>query len=356
MSLEAHARARRRTEWLAFVAAGLPGAALAVLWAIDVVPERLAVLAFAPSYIGLNLVHMAGTYTRAYLGREGFRHAPTERVAIPAALVLSSIVLDAAGATLTLLALQYYLSIHHGLMQTYGILRAGQRRAGRALSARALRLDQGACLLLPMGALVYRARAVCHTYEGLPLAAPPAWLAAALATAGALALVAFVARELRARLCGEAVDPLGVALVVSTNLVWSALLVAIDHPLLPLYAIASGHYAQQIYFVWRFCASPDALARVPSALRAAVAPPSRTGFVLALAVLGGGVLVVLTGLTVAAQAAFGAAGLREAGALAIPPWLSAMIGINLSHYWLESRVWRAPASKTAIGVGSRAAA
>src|SRR5690606_28956181 len=145
-----------------------------------------------------------------------------------AVLLFVAILLEAAGATLALLAVQYYVSIYHGLMQNYGLLRFVPRRAGRSLGDRALLPDRAACLLLPRAAVVYRARAVCQTYEGVPLASPPAWLAPALAVPGALALVLSVGRELRALARGEPVDPLGVALVVVTNLLWSGLLVFIE--------------------------------------------------------------------------------------------------------------------------------
>jgi hypothetical protein len=45
------------------------------------------------------------------------------------------------------------------------------------------------------------------------------------------------------------VDPIGVGILFGTNLLWSALLVANPHPAMPLYALASGHYAQYLYFV-----------------------------------------------------------------------------------------------------------
>jgi hypothetical protein len=342
---------RRRTEWLAYVLAGLPGALLAIVGATGLVPERLAVLAFAPSFVGLNLVHMAGTWSRAYLGRNGWRHAPIERGVIPALVVLGSIGLEAAGATVALIGAQYYLSIHHGLMQNYGILRSTQRRAGRAIPARALRLDQAACLLMPLAALVHRARSVCHTYEGLPLARPPEWIAPALGVAGAVALFAFVARETRAHMRGEEVDPMGIALVLSTNALWSGLLLAVEHPLLPLYAIASGHYVQQIYFVWRSSAASGALERVPAFARAFVAPPARVGFLVGLGALGGVVLLALTGLSAGAQWLAQAVGLRSLAEPPIAPWLAALIGVNLSHYWLESRIWRAPTVRPAPPIG-----
>ncbi|HEY8431172.1 MAG TPA: hypothetical protein VIL20_22485, partial [Sandaracinaceae bacterium] len=215
-------------------------------------------------------------------------------------------------------------------------LRFGQRRAGRSLGDRALLLDRAACLLLPMAAVVYRACAVCHTYEGVPLASPPAWLAPALAVPGALALVLFVGRELRALARGEPVDPLGVALVVVTNLLWSGLLVFIEHPLLPLYAIASGHYAQQLYFVWRANGAPGSLRELPPRVRALVAPPARIGFLAALATAGGTVLAGLTLLSIVARKLLGGPG----PGIDVPPWLAAMIGVNFSHYWLEARIYR----------------
>src|SRR5690606_22332042 len=160
-------RPARRSEWLAYVLSGIPGAALATAAAAGLVSEQIAVLAFAPSYVGLNLAHMAATWSRTWLAREGWRHAVVARAVVPAGLRVGAILVEGAGATLALLAVPYCVSIYHGLMQNYGLLRFGQRRAGRRLGDRALLLDRAACLLFPMAAVVYRARAVCHTYEGV---------------------------------------------------------------------------------------------------------------------------------------------------------------------------------------------
>jgi hypothetical protein len=130
-----------------------------------------------------------------------------------------------------------------------------------------------------------------------------------------------------------------VAMVVATNVLWSLLLVGLPHPMLPLYAIASGHYVQQLYFVWRFESRRAGFASLPERVRAWVAPPSRFGYLAGLTAAGGAVLFALTLVTVAVRAA--TAGVRPADALVVPPWLAAMTGINLSHYWLEHRIWRA---------------
>jgi hypothetical protein len=160
-----------------------------------------------------------------------------------------------------------------------------------------------------------------------------------MAAAGAAALLGFLALELRAFVRGEPVAPLGVAIVVITDLLWSALLVGIAHPLLPLYALASGHYVQHLYFVWRFEHREGALGIVPAGIRERIAPRRPLFYLAALGALGAFVVLGLTFLTVGARAALGAIGLGPAG-YALPPWTAAMIGVNLSHYWLDHRVWR----------------
>jgi hypothetical protein len=167
---------------------------------------------------------------------------------------------------------------------------------------------------------------------------PPAWLSTLLLAAGAAALVAFVVRELVAFARGEPVEPLGVALVVSTNLVWSGLLLWLSHPALPLYAIALGHYVQQLAFVWRVPATHEQLARLRPGRRL-----TALWWVLGLTVVAGAVVAALTLVTVGARGLALALTLRAPAALVVPPWVAAMVGVNLSHYWLEHRIWRRPA-------------
>jgi hypothetical protein len=332
----------RRAEWGCYVLGTIPGALLAFAAWRGLVPEKVALAVFALSFVGLNLAHMAATWSRVYLTPRGWRSAPVERLYLPAALMLGAICFEATGWGATLLVVQYYLSLHHATLQNYGILRATQRRAGRSLEGAATRLDQAACLLLPLGALLYRSREISHTYSTAPVPPPPQWLVASVMGAGAVALAAFLAREALASRAGEPVDPIGVGMVLSTNVVWTALLVGIDHPAIPLYALASSHYIQYLYFVWRFEQARPGLELVPARLRPLVAPPSRLAYLAGLTALGGGVVVGLTLLSVVIRAALSSFGLRPVDALDIPPWAAAMIGVNLSHYWLDHRIWRSP--------------
>ena len=340
-----------RKEWLCYVASPLPGAFLALAAGAGLVGEVAALYLFSLSFVGLNLAHMAATWSRAYFDARGLREAMLERAVVPALLVVIAIGGEAAGYGAALLGAQYYLSLHHAMMQNYGLSRALQRGAGRRLSPLSLRVDQAACLLLPLGALLYRARAVCHTYSTAPLLAPPLALVIAISILGAIALAAHVAREVLASRRGEPVDPLGPAIVVSQALLWSALPVWIDHPAIPLYALASGHYVQYLYFVWKVERSRPGLGVVPLWLRARFAPPSRLAYLVALTGLGGMVVVVLSLGVVALRAAAEASGARPSGALPIPPWAAAMIGVNLAHYWLDHRIWRvrrAPSASDAL--------
>jgi hypothetical protein len=335
-------RAAPRSEWLAYVLGGLPGALLALLAATGIVSERAAMALFAPSFVGLNLAHMASAWGHAYLDAPGWRGARVERVVVPAALVLGALGVDAVGGGALLLAAQSWLSLHHAAMQNYGLLRATQRRRGRVLAASALRVDQAACLLPTLGALAHRARAVCSVYDGAALPAPPAALEVVLLGAGVVALAAFVAREATAAARGEPVDPLGVALVLSTSLLWPALLMGLRHPALPLYAIASGHYIQQIFFVWR---RPATRAWFGARWSRWTAPPARLGYLAGLAAVGAAVVLLLTSATAVARALADAAGVRPAAPTAAPTWLAAMIGVNLWHYWIEGRIWRGPSAR-----------
>ena len=326
-------------EWSAFVCSNLPGVALATAAAAGFVPQSLALALFAISFVGLNLMHMGATWTRVYV-RPTWQSRPVERLAIPVALAGFALVFEAVGGGALLLTLQYFLSFHHALMQNYGLLRASQRRTGRSVD---VRLDMAACLLLPGAALLYRAGAVCGRYEGAVLPVVPLPLVETIGLAGALALVAFAWREYRSHRHGEHVDPIGLGLLFGTNLMWSAMLVGNPDPLLPLYALASGHYAQYLYFVWRAEAreAPLVVSDMPwRAQLESILRSSQVRYLVVLLALGGGVTLLLTFASTGLRAAALSAGLRPEGALEMPPWAAAMIGINLEHYWLDHRIWR----------------
>src|SRR5262249_5453064 len=76
-------------------------------------------------------------------------------------------------------------------------------------------------------------------------------------------------------------------------------------------------------------------ARLRSALRS-----SRLQYLLVLLAFGGTVTLVLTFVSSGLRAAALSAGLRPESTLDIPAWAAAMIGVNLEHYWLDSRIWR----------------
>jgi hypothetical protein len=234
---------------------------------------------------------------------------------------------------------QYFLSFHHALMQNYGLVRASQRRSGRRIDAR---LDLAACLLLPGAALLYRAGMVCDTYSGALLPAAPLALVQVLGVAGVLALAAFARREWQSYRAGEHVDPIGIGLLFGTNLIWAGLLVGNPDPAMPLYALASGHYAQYLYFVWRVEARDPAAAsgqwvgpRLQSELRSS---PLR--YLIVLLAMGGAVTLLLTFASAGLRAGAVLMEWRPQGALDIAPWAAAMIGVNLEHYWLDHRIWR----------------
>lgn len=322
---------------MVFVWSSVPGAALATA-ATVVVPERAALALFAVSFVGLNLMHMGATWTRVYV-RPSWRAHPVERLAVPLSLAAFALLYEAIGGGALLLALQYVLSFHHALMQNYGIVRASQRRTGRSLDPR---LDLAACLLLPGAALLYRAGAVCDQYAGAPLPSVPAALVRTMGGAGLVALAAFAWREWRARRCGENVDPIGIGILLGTNLLWSALLVGISHPATPLYALASGHYIQYLYFVWHAEAREPATAstatlrvRLQNGLHS-----SRLRYIVLLLAMGGAVTLLLTFASIGLRSAATWMALRPDDALDIPPWAAAMIGVNLEHYWLDHRIWR----------------
>jgi len=211
-----------------------------------------------------------------------------------------------------------------------------------------------ACVLGPMAALVYRARAINATYNGAPLLVPPMWLAWMLATGGAIAMITVFVRELRATRSGERVDGLALGVMFITNGTWIALLVFIRHPALPFYALASGHYVQYLYFVWRQQHRTEALTVLPSVVRERIAPPSRGSYLAALLAIGGAVTVALTLIALGLRGLATIAGLRPAAAMATPPWAAAMLAINLQHYWLDHRIWRAPRRTPSVAVAARA--
>lgn len=335
-------------EWIAFVWSSVPGLLLAVAAAAGYVPESLALALFAVSFVGLNLMHMGATWARVYV-RPGWRVNPLERLVVPLGLAGFAISFEAIGGGALLLGAQYFISFHHALMQNYGLLRAAQRQGGRHLDGR---LDLAACLLLPGAALLYRANAVCGLYSGAPLPTVPMPLVQAMAIAGGLALAAFAWREWRAARDGEAVDPIGFGLLFGTNLTWSAMLIGDAHPAIPLFALASAHYVQYVYFVRRVelrdrpAGSHNPLrARVQAALRA-----SPLQYATALLVVAASVTLLLTFVSVGLREAAVATGLRPENALAIPPWAAAMLGVNLEHYWLDRRIWRSakPAAVAAV--------
>ncbi len=327
-------------DWLCHVGSAIPGASLALATHAGFIPEHIAVVLFSLSFVGLNLAHMAATWSRVYLDPQTIKQALIERAWLPALLVVLAIGGESLGYGAALLGVQYYLSLHHAMMQNYGLSRMVQRRSGRTLSPISLRIDQAACFLLPFGALLYRARSVCRTYSTATLLAPPLWLVIPITIAGSIALIAHVGREILAYRRGEPVEPLGPAILVSQVLLWSGLPLVIDHPAIPLYALASGHYVQYLYFVWTFEKSRPGLGLVPNVIRQRIAPPAKFGYLVALTGFGGFVVVLLTLLTIGVRTVADANGLRPATALPIAPWAAAMIGVNLAHYWLDHRIWR----------------
>jgi hypothetical protein len=335
-------------EWMAFVWSSVPGAALAVAYAAGAIPEAIAMSLFAVSFVGLNLMHMGATWARVYV-RPSWRQRPLERLAVPAALAAFALCYEAVGGGAVLLAAQYFLSFHHAIMQNYGLVRASQRRSRREVDAR---LDLAACLLLPGAALLYRAGAVSNRYSGALLPAFPAALIQTMAIAGVAALLGFAWREWHAYRNGERVDPIGPGIVFGPNLLWSAMLVAIPHPAAPLYALASGHYVQYLYFVWHAQEHdpPEGISpRIGPRMRLALRT-SRLRYLAGILAMGGVVTVLLTFAASGLRAAAGAMMLRPDGALDIAPWAAAMIGVNFEHYWLDHRIWRTSRPAIAVAV------
>jgi hypothetical protein len=324
-------------DWAAFVWSSVPGAVLATAAARGVVSEPLALGLFAISFVGLNLMHMGATWARVYV-RPAWRAHPMERLAVPIGLAAFALVFEAIGGGALLLTAQYFLSFHHALMQNYGLLRASQRRTNRSVDPR---LDLAACLLLPGAALLYRAGMVCDRYSGALLPSVPLPLVAAMAATGVVALAAFAWREWRSHRRGEHVDPIASGLLLGTNLVWSALLVGNPHPAMPLYAFASAHYVQYLYFVRHVEAREPANAATPVTARLQVMlRSSRLGYLMVLLGMAGTVALLLTFISVGLRAAAVSMQWRPEGALDLAPWAAAMIGVNLEHYWLDRRIWR----------------
>lgn len=327
-------------EWLAFVWSSVPGLILASVAAAGLIPRSVALSVFAISFVGFNLMHMGATWARVYV-RPGWKRYPVERLVVPAGLAGFALSFEAVGGGALLLATQYFLSFHHALMQNYGLLRVSQRRCGRHVD---VRLDLAACLLLPGAALLYRAGIVCNTYAGALLPAAPLVLVQAMAAAGACALIAFACREWLAWRAGQDVDPIGLGLVFGTNLMWAGMLIGNTDPAMPLYALASGHYAQYLYFVWRAeqrdpLETSDRWVTRPMQMQLR---SSRMRYLIVLLAMGGAVTVLLTFASVGLRAGAAWMQWRPEGALDIPPWAAAMIGVSLEHYWLDHRIWRRP--------------
>jgi hypothetical protein len=324
--------------WTAFVWSSVPGAALATAVAAGLVSESVALPVFALSFVGLNLMHMGATWARVYV-RTGWQSNPVERLHVPIALAAFAVTFEAVGGGALLLAAQYFLSFHHALMQNYGLVRASQRRTGRSVDTR---LDMAACLLLPGAALLYRAGIVSDRYSGALLPSVPIPLVQTMAVMGGLALLAFGWREWCCHRGGGQVDPIGIGIFFGTNLLWSALLVANPHPAIPLYAFASGHYVQYLYFVWHVEARETPVESgqplrdgLQSSLRS-----SRLRYLVVLLAMGGAVTLLLTFVSAGLRTAAVSMDLRPDTALDLAPWAAAMIGINLEHYWLDHRIWR----------------
>jgi len=331
--------------WSALAVGSMPGAALAFFAAYGWLDERLALALFVPSFVGLNAMHMAATWSRVYLAPGFARERPIERIVVPFGLAAVALGIEAIGGAIALFGLQYYLSAHHAAMQNYGLVRATQRASGRRLGAGAVRLDQAACLLPLLAALAYRAREVSSEYDAAPLVAPPAALVTVLGVLGAAAVVALAAREAAAQLRGERVDLLGPAIVLLVTGTWVALIVAIEHPALPFFALASGHYVQYLWTVAR-AERPRAaaLGALPEWLRARVHPSRSTlGHLAFLAALGATGIVGVTLVAMAARAVAAALDLRPGDAMPLAPWGAAMLAVNLHHYWLDHRIWRSRA-------------
>ncbi len=326
------------TDWFFYVVCAVPGALLAVVAWRGFVSERAAIAAFAVSFIGLNVAHLGATCTQVYLDVDGWRGALRERAAVPLGLVLLALAVDAAGGWVLLLNAQLYLSIHHAEMQNYGIARATQRRSGRAIGM--VRLDQAACLLGPLAAWMWRCRELCDHYRGAPMYAPPPWVIAAVGAAGAAAFVTYAGRETAAWLRGERVDPVGPAMVIGINALWVGLLLTIPHPLYAMYALASAHYVQYVYFVWKYQSRQPGLSLVPDRLRVRIAPPARMGYLVSLIATGLAIVGCVTLATLAIRQATVALVARETAAFPLPAWSTAIIAVNFAHYWLDSRIWR----------------
>ncbi|MGE3674081.1 MAG: hypothetical protein AB7K71_30700 [Polyangiaceae bacterium] len=341
--------AHSRSEWFAYVLSGLPGIGLVLLYLGGWISEPLALGLFALSFVGLNMMHMAATWSRVYLDGTAWRRSVLERVWIPALLVVVSLVGEAVGFAAVLLSAQYFLSLHHATMENYGIARFGERKAGRTTPVLHTHLLKFACALLPLGALVWRVNQA-GDFHGIGIFAPPLWLGFALMAGGGISLLIVALLELREGFRGRGINWLGLSVVFITNLSWTWLLLGVSHPLLPLYALASGHYVQHLYFVGRFEGCREAWSSVPARIREWVQPGVGFRYYFALFTLGGVVVTAATATAYGARWLAGAAGVAPQSYV-LPPWTAAMIGINLSHYWLDHRIWRLSKREVAAPLG-----
>jgi hypothetical protein len=164
-------------------------------------------------------------------------------------------------------------------------------------------------------------------------------------------LIAFAWREWSCHRSGECVDPIGAGILFGTNLLWSALLVCDPHPAFPLYALASGHYAQYLYFVWHVEAreQPSAPAKGPLHMIQSELRSSRLRYLVLLLAMAGAVTLLLTFASAGMRTVAASLLLRPDGALDLAPWSAAMLGINLQHYWLDHRIWRTRRPAVAVG-------
>jgi hypothetical protein len=108
--------------------------------------------------------------------------------------------------------------------------------------------------------------------------------------------------------------------------------------------LASGHYAQYLYFVW-MAESKEPLPRAGLGTRPRLRMAlrsSRVVYLMLLLGLGGIVTLLLTFLSSGLRAGAGWMQWRPDTALALAPWAAAMIGVNFEHYWLDHRIWRTP--------------
>jgi hypothetical protein len=294
------------------------------------VPESIALGLFAISFVGLNLMHMGATWTRVYV-RPGWRINPRERLLVPAGLAAFALCFEAIGGGALLLALQYFLSFHHALMQNYGLARASQRRSGRDVTRASISLH-ARC----------RARHCCT--EQAPYAGSTRALGSRFRCRRSadrrrrvLARSARSPGEWRAYRAGPP----------STRSRWSFAARTrcgppssweIQIPPSLLYALASGHYAQYIYCPRRGDALDGHWRRTRAGVRASMHRPSRHQNIARSSCRRSRCC------SRSPPRACGRRRCRRACArrcAAITP-AAAMIGVNYEHYWLDRRIWRTP--------------